>query len=166
MPSSRTSTLSVPSSIAAVTLCPRRARVLDHVGQRLGHEEVRACLDFRRQARAGDVHLDQKVEARNEGVDAGPQTSAREDCREDPVGQLAKLSVALLRVIERLGDERPRPLAVLVERSLRELQRDDRMDQLAVITPHSAPSTVMGAPTVALTFERRAISAMVPLRSS
>jgi hypothetical protein len=82
------------------------------------------------------------------------------------VGQLAKLSVALLRVIERLGDERPRPLAVLVERSLRELQRDDRMDQLAVITPHSAPSTVMGAPTVALTFERRAISAMVPLRSS
>ena len=48
-------------------LGPRRPRVLDHVGHRLGHDEVGACLDLRRKARAGDVHVQRKGESRERG---------------------------------------------------------------------------------------------------
>jgi hypothetical protein len=41
------------------------------------------------------------------------------------LGELAKLGVALLRVIERLGGERLHPFPVLAERSLREVQRGE-----------------------------------------
>ena len=47
MPSSRTSTRSM-SSPPRLPPRPRRARVLDHVGQRLRHDEVRARLELRR----------------------------------------------------------------------------------------------------------------------
>ena len=69
----------------------------------------------------GDVHVDGEVEARDEAVDRGRQTAARQDRREDPVGQLAQLGVALLRVIERLGEQRRRlrraPRAALAARA-------------------------------------------------
>ena len=141
------------------------------------------------------------------------------------MGQLAQLGVALLRVVERLAEQRPRLLGLPAQRALRELERDDRVDQallgavvevandpparlvargqdagarggeliaavgvgdrrveqlrelrqalpprrpgggscpsqLAVITPQSSPSTVIGAATVTLTCARRASSAI------
>jgi Transposase len=45
------------------------------------------------------------------------------------VGQLAKLGVAPLGGIERRGEQRLRALPVLAQRSLREVQSDDRMEQ-------------------------------------
>ena len=45
------------------------------------------------------------------------------------MGQLAKLRVALLGVIQRRGEPRLHALPVRAQCSLRELQGDDRMDQ-------------------------------------
>ena len=86
-------------------------RVLDDVGERLGDDEVRARLDLRRAAARPARRPDRQVEPRDDRVDARPQPAAREDRREDPVRQLAQLGVALLRLLERLADERrpPRP---------------------------------------------------------
>ena len=50
-------------------------------------------------------------------VDAGTDTSAGEQGRKDPVGQLAKLGVALLGVIERRGEQRLHALPPTVGRS-------------------------------------------------
>ena len=104
-------------------------RVLDDVRKRLGHDEVRAGLDLRREPLGRDIHLNRKVEPRHERVDAGPQAAAREGRGKDAVCQLAQLRVAALRVLERLVDERSGLSVLLSERLLSELERDDRVHQ-------------------------------------
>ena len=92
---------------------PASPAVLDHVGERLGHDEVRGRLELRRRAGAGHVDLDGHVDARDERVDAGAQAAAGQRRGQDPVGELAQLVLALLALLERLGDQRLRLARVL-----------------------------------------------------
>jgi hypothetical protein len=108
---------------------PRRPGMLHDVGQRLGDDEVRAGLHVPRQPLAQDVDIDRKVQSRHERVDAGAQPAAGQRRGQDPVRQLAQLVRCPLRGTERLRQQRLRVAPVLVERLLRELERDDRVHE-------------------------------------
>ena len=128
-PSSRTSTFSGRRRPSRVTSALRRAGVLDDVRERLGDDEVRARLDLGGTAR-GDVQRRPGAPAATRAPRRRPQTAVREDGREDAVGQLPQLRVALLGVVERLGEQRLRVArASLDQRPLRELERDDRVHE-------------------------------------
>ena len=107
----------------------RRLRVLDDVGQRLGDDEVRARLDLAPRTARLEVDLDGQRRDRSATSDAGAEPAAGEDGGQDPVGELAQLVVAPLGLLERLGDERTPPRAVLVQGLLGELERHDRVDE-------------------------------------
>jgi hypothetical protein len=53
--------------------------VLHHVGEGLGHYEVRARLGLRGEPLGGNVDRNREVDPGHDGVDAGPQTTVRED---------------------------------------------------------------------------------------
>ena len=77
----------------------------------------------------GNVDLDGEVESLDHRVDAGAQAATRERGRQDPVGQLAQLLVAVPHLFEPLREERPQLWIVGSKRTLGELQRHDGMDE-------------------------------------
>jgi hypothetical protein len=105
------------------------AGVLDDVGERLGHDEVRRRLDGGRQALVGHVDGDRQRRALGQLAHRGRQAAAAEDARKRPAGQLAQLHGGLLGLLERLGDQRGRVVGPVAERALGELERDDRVDE-------------------------------------
>ena len=66
-----------------------------------------------------DIDPNREVEPCHQCVDAGPEAELGEHCGQDPVGELAQLAVALLRVVERLAEERL-GLCVIVPKRLSE----------------------------------------------
>jgi hypothetical protein len=62
-------------------------------------------------------------------VDAGAKATAGEHGGQDPVCQLAQLTVALLRLFERLADQRLDLAVIVLGRSLSQLERQDRVHQ-------------------------------------
>jgi hypothetical protein len=99
----------------------RVACLLDDVRQRVGHDEVRARLDGRREPHGRDVDLDGQIEPARERADAGRQATAQQDGRKD--------AVRLLRHPERIRDERLGPRGIPPDRTLRQLHRHDGVDQ-------------------------------------
>ena len=120
---------SIPSCTDAVTSARSGVRVLDDVRERLGHDEVRARLDLGGKPLGRDIDPNRQVEPCHDRVDAGPEAAAGERWGQDPVCQLAQLAVALLRVFERLAEERLGLSVFVPERSLSQLERHDRVHQ-------------------------------------
>jgi hypothetical protein len=90
--------------------------VLDGVGQRLGHDEVGGRFELRRHPLGGHVHGHRRPHARHQRLDRGAEPAA-ERRREDPVGELAKLLVRPLGMLERVVDELDRRPAGVPERA-------------------------------------------------
>ena len=129
MPSSRTSTRSAPSSTRAVTSARvARACLTTLVSASATMKYALASISGGSRARVTSTSTG-RSRRDDEASTPAAQAAARQDRRQDPVGQLAQLGVALLRVVERLGEQRLRLLASVAERPLRELERDDRVDQ-------------------------------------
>ena len=126
-----------------------RVGVLDHVRQRLRHDEVGARLDLGREPLGRNVEPDRHLEPRHDGVEPRPQTAVREGGREDAVGELAQLLVAELGMRERVAHEPGRVVVARLQRPRRELQVDDAVDEpllgAVVQVTHHATAGVVGS---------------------
>ena len=140
----------VPSSHGCRDLGALRVRVLDDVGQRLGHDEVRARLDLRRNRSAGTSTSTGRSSRATNASTPARRPPRVEHGGQDPVRQLAQLRVALLGLLERLADERLAPCRRSSrKRSLSELERHDRVHQpllraVVQVAHHAAAGLVAG----------------------
>ena len=78
---------------------------------------------------AGTSTRNRQIEPCHHRVDAGSEATVGEHCGQDPVCELAQLAVALLRLFERLAEERLGLSVFVPERLLSQLERHDRVHQ-------------------------------------
>jgi hypothetical protein len=121
--------------------------VLDHVRDRLRNDGVGARLDLWRQPLGEYVDVDGEEEALDEGAYRAAQPSVCQGRRQNAVRQVAELAVALLRMSERLAQQRLELAVVVSRRFLSQLERHDRVHQALLcavvkITHHSSASVV------------------------
>src|SRR6185436_19355436 len=106
-----------------------RAGVLDGIRERLRHDEVGAGLDPRWEP--VDRHVDRYgyCDTRDERLDAGAEPATGQRRGKDAVRELAQLSVCLLRLVERFRHAILRRRLLVGQLALRQLERDDSVDE-------------------------------------
>ena len=110
-----------------------RARVFRDVGERLRDDKVGGGLDSGGKAANGHAGVDRHRRSRGKCLHSCAQPAAGENRRQDAVRELPQLDVRPLGLGEGLGQER-RGVIALLERPVRQLQRDNRVDE-ALLRP-------------------------------
>jgi integrase len=105
------------------------ASVLGDVGERLGDDEVRGRLDGRGEPPHRHPVLDRHRHPRSQRAHSCAQPALGQDRWQDAVRQLAQLVGRVLGVVECLGHERRGSILLVLERAVRQFERDDRVHE-------------------------------------